>query len=113
MRPPMRWCACSCSCPPEDAGLLGLLLLLKFLDLTPLLLDLLLLRLDLLLGLLIGGLVILHFVANRVTGPATERSADCRARGRCTYCRADDRTAHCADARAAQGSLLTRRERLP
>src|ERR1700719_4718811 len=87
------------------AILFGLLLILKLLKLAPLLLDLLLLRLDLLLGLLIGGLIVLHFVANRIAGNAAECATDRRPRCRCSHRGTNDRSANRA--------FLTRRERLP
>ena len=65
----------------KNPRLFRFLLRLQLLDLPPLLFDLLLLRLQLLLGLLICGFVILHLVANRITGHATKRASD---RGACT-----------------------------
>jgi hypothetical protein len=91
----------------------GFLFLLQLLNLTPLLLDLLLLRLHLLLGLLARGLVILHLVTDCISGHPAERAADCRADRGSAHRGSDDRAGGSADTRASQGAFFTGRERLP
>ena len=83
------------------------------LKLAPLFFDLSLLRLDLMLRLPIGDLLILHLVANRVTTHAPNRAADRRPGSRCSHRSTDDRASHGSDAEAAKGPFFTCRERLP
>jgi len=87
------------------------LLLLKLIDLLPLLVDLGLLSVDLRLGLRVLVLLILHLVANRVSGHAAEGAADCRAGAG----RAHRRANYCArtrpDSGSSQGTFFTGAER--
>src|SRR5712664_3170290 len=93
--------------------LLGLALLPQLLNLHPLRLDLLLLLLDLSLSLLVGILLILHRVADYVAGATAHNAADCSARERMSDCSANDCAGTCAERGTAEGTLFTRRERLP
>jgi len=77
------------------------------LDLPALLLDLLLLRLHLLLGLRVGVLGVLHLISDRVAGYAAEARADRRARAWVSDCGSDNSAAYRADPGATQGALLT------
>jgi hypothetical protein len=77
-----------------------------------LLLNFSLLRFDMLLGLLIGGLGVLHMVANHIASRTAECAADRSAGEGRSYCRADNRTADGSDARAAERPFLACRERL-
>jgi hypothetical protein len=81
---------------------LGLLFLLKLLDLATLALDLLLLHLDLACLLLGGGLLILQRAADHVSGACAERAANRRAGQWVADRRAHDRARAAAEHAAAQ-----------
>src|SRR5690242_2361822 len=91
-------------------GLLGCLLALELLNLSPLTLDLALLRADLTLLLLRGDFLVLQCVTDYVPGAGAERSTNSRSRTRS----ADGRADYCAGAGAedasAQRAFLTRRQ---
>src|SRR5271166_843983 len=93
--------------------LFGFLILLQLLDLPALLLDLLLLRLDLLLGLGVGVFVVLHLVAYRIAGRAAEAATNQGTSGWMADRRAHQRTADRADTSTAESTFLTRAHRLP
>src|SRR5260370_690052 len=93
--------------------LLGFRLRPHLLDLLALTLDLLLLPLHLPLGLRAGIFLILHRVADYVTGAATQNTTDRGAGERMAYGRPDKCAATRAQRRAAEGAFFTSRERLP
>src|SRR5208282_3397536 len=98
-------------CPSPQ--LFGFALTLQLLNLLLLALDLLLLTLNLRLSLSVGGFLILHLVADRVSAQCADTAADCRARQRVANCSADDRTGRGSDTRSDKRALLTCREGLP
>src|SRR5580698_7331954 len=100
-------------CSVARSGLLGFRLRLQLLDLLALILDFLLLRLHLRLGLCVGVLRILHRIADYVAGSTAEHTTDCRARERMAYGRTHDCASTCAESGAAESTLFTSRKRLP
>jgi hypothetical protein len=93
--------------------LLGFRLRPELLDLLALILDFLLLRLDLSLGLRVGVLRILQRIADYVAGTTAQSTADQRARERMAYGGTDNRTASSTYRRTAESAFFTSRERLP
>src|SRR5580704_6172787 len=91
-------------CSVARSGLLGFRLRLQLLDLLALILDFLLLRLHLRLGLCVGVLRILHRIADYVAGTTAEHTTDCRAH---------DCASTCAESGAAESTFFTSRKRLP
>lgn len=89
----------------RSRALLGLLLLLKLLDLAALAFDLLLLILNHALLLLVGVLLVLQRAADHVSAARSERSADRRAGERMTDCRAHQRSRASAQNAAAESAL--------
>jgi hypothetical protein len=88
------------------------LLLFELFDLTALLLDFLLLRVDLRLRLMLAGFLVLHFVSDQETAARAECTPDRGARSGRADRRANYRTGPRSDQRADAGALFARRERL-
>src|SRR5208337_3343625 len=93
--------------------LLGFRLRLQLLDLLALILDLLLLRLHLLLGLCVGVFLVLHRIADYIAGTTAQNATDRSPRERMAHSGTYDRPGTRAQRRAAQGAFFTSRERLP
>src|ERR1700679_2189613 len=100
-------------CSVARSCLLGFRLRLELLDLLALILDFLLLRLHLLLGLGVGVLRILHRIAYYVTSTTAQNTADQRTRERMAYGRPDQCATACAHRSAAESAFFTSREWLP
>ena len=93
--------------------LLGFRLRLELLNLLALILDLLLLLLHLRLGLLVGGFLILHRIANCKASTTAHNTADRGTRQRMAYRGAYDCPGTGAQGGAAESAFFTSRERLP
>ena len=78
-----------------------------------LILDFLLLRLYLLLGLRVGVFLVLHRIANHVASAAAHNTTDRGPRERMTHGRAYDCSRSGTYCRTADGAFFTSRERLP
>ncbi len=92
---------------------LGFRLRFELLDLLALILDFLLLRLYLLLGLRVGVFLVLHRIPNYVASAAAHNTSNRGARERMTYGGTYDCSSSCAQCRASYGAFFTSRERLP
>src|SRR5262249_27140400 len=100
-------------CHSRGRCLFSFLLLLELLDLLPLVVDLLLLRIDLRLGLFVGVLLILERISYRVTTNATDRAANRSAGAWRTHRRTNDRSRAGAERGTAERTFLTRGQWLP